>query len=67
MAMEYLRIYLLGDRSVGKSALIVRYLTQKFVADCSKETGEIIFYLFLRPFYEKFPINANTYEICVRY
>ena len=39
--MDFLRIYLIGQNGVGKSALVVRYLTQKFVTDCSNDTGEL--------------------------
>ena len=38
--MDFLRIYLIGEKGVGKSALVVRYLTKKFLNDCSRDTGE---------------------------
>ena len=41
LSMDFLRIYLIGQKGVGKSALVVRYLTQRFVTDCSNDTGEL--------------------------
>ena len=41
--MDFLRIYLIGERGVGKSALVVRYLTKRFLIDCSQDTGKEIF------------------------
>ena len=40
--MDFLRIYLIGERGVGKSALVVRYLTKRFLIDCSQDTGKEI-------------------------